>query len=267
MRLLPDVELLADLSWGVVDTVVLHVRSPSGEHIVKAAGPSNHHIAREITAHQTVTGVLALRGVAARLTGFDRALNIVITEYLPGRLVDGGPDELSPDVHEQAGALLRLLHSQDQRIDSDHERVATAKEIASLDQPHRISPALAGRARAILAAYRFRPVTLVPTHGDWQPRNWLLDGRTIKVIDFGRFEYRPAYTDLGRLATQQWQSAPDLEAAFLRGYGGDPREPEQWRAHLLRQAVSVAVWAHKVGDAEYEQQGLRMLDEAVALNA
>lgn len=38
-RWFPAVEVIADLSWGLTDTVVLHVRSAKGESIVKAGGP------------------------------------------------------------------------------------------------------------------------------------------------------------------------------------------------------------------------------------
>lgn len=105
---------------------------------------------------------------------------------------------------------------------------------------------------------------VVPTHGDWHPRNWLIDQGIVRVIDFGRFAMRPASTDLTRLAAQQWNGHPELEAAFFDGYGDDPRDPELWRLEALRQAVGTACWAHKVGDEAFEQQGHRMLVEALA---
>ncbi len=61
-----------------------------------------------------------------------------------------------------------------------------------------------------------------PHIGDWQPRNWLVDGCRVLVIDLGRADWRPALTDLARLSRQQWNGRSDLEAAFLAGYGADP---------------------------------------------
>lgn len=95
--------------------------------------------------------------------------------------------------------------------------------VAWLDKEHCIAPAVESLVRQILAAYRPKPIMIVPTHGDWQPRNWLIDEGNIRVIDFGRFDRRPPATDLCRLAAQQWKEAPELEAAFLDGYGSDPR--------------------------------------------
>ncbi|WP_260757865.1 phosphotransferase family protein [Mycobacterium sp. SMC-8] len=117
--------------------------------------------------------------------------------------------------------------------------------------------------------YRPREVVVVPTHGDWQPRNWIVDGGvtrgTIKVIDFGRFAWRPAITDFCRLAARHWRDDPRLEAAFFAGYGDDPRHPEQWRMSALHEAIGTAVWAHHVGDETFERQGHRMIAEALAL--
>ena len=85
------------------------------------------------------------------------------------------------------------------------------------------------------------------------------------VIDLGRADWRPANTDFARLARQQWEGRPDLEAAFLDGYGEDPREAAAWRRALLREAIGTTCWAHVVGDDPFEQQGHRMLRQALEL--
>jgi hypothetical protein len=91
----------------------------------------------------------------------------------------------------------------------------------------------------------------------------LLHGGEVRVIDFGRADWRPAHTDFARLASQQFRGRPDLEAAFVDGYGEDPRDPEAWRRSLLREAVGTACWAHQVGDLAFEAQGHRMVAEAL----
>ena len=104
----------------------------------------------------------------------------------------------------------------------------------------------------------------MPTHGDWQPRNWLHHDGTVSVIDFGRADLRPAYTDLARLDAQDFRRDPALERAFLDGYGADPREPASWHRQRVREAVGTAVWARLVGDEEFEAQGHRMIAEALS---
>ena len=58
--------VVADLSWGLVDTVVLHVRGRDGDVIVKAAGPADRDIGREIAAHRSWTGPWIPGSVKAR---------------------------------------------------------------------------------------------------------------------------------------------------------------------------------------------------------
>lgn len=100
----------------------------------------------------------------------------------------------------------------------------------------------------------------MPTHGDWQPRNWLVHDDVVCVIDFGRAALRPAATDFARLAVQDFRRDPSLEAAFLDGYGTDPREPGAWRRNQVREAIGTAVWAYRVGDEQFEAQGHRMIE-------
>jgi hypothetical protein len=256
--------LVEDLSWGLVDTAVLRVRTAQGDVVVKAGGPGNHHIGRDITAHESYTDALVERGRAARLRGADRDTNVLALDYLDGSLVEGTQSELAADTHAQAGELLRALHSREARPDDEHEVRATAKALHWLDREHRVEPDVERETRRILRTYRPRTVTTVPTHGDWQPRNWIEHRGTVKVIDFGRFDFRPAATDLCRLAAQQWRRDPSLEAAFLEGYGHDPRDPEVWAIDQLREAVGTAVWAFQVGETAFEAQGHRMLTEALA---
>lgn len=261
---LPAPLLVEDLSWNLVDTRVLHVRSGGHDVVVKAAPQPNHHIGREITAHETSTAPLVRADRTGRLVAADRDVNVLITTYLPGELVEGSGAEWVGDTYRQAGAALRLFHAQPARTDAGYELRMTQKAIALLGRRHRVDAATESTVRRILEGYRPAPAVLVPTHGDWHPRNWLqADGR-LQVIDFGRFDLRPASSDLCRLATRQWRDRPELEAAFLAGYGADPRDGDVWRVELLREAVGTAVWAFLVGDAAFEAQGHRMLREAVA---
>lgn len=264
-RWLPGARLRSDLSWGLANTRVLDVDSELGRVVVKAAGAQNHHIDREITAFEGFTGCLAATGHAAQLLHCDRTANLLVLRYLDGSLVMGSVAESAPETYRQAGRLANIFHGQARRTDPDWEAAAVAKSLNWLDRPHRIAPRTAARLRGILTGYQPREVVVVPTHGDWQPRNWLVDGDTVKVIDFGRFAWRPAVTDFCRLAAQQWRDDRRLEDAFFAGYGGDPRNPEQWRMATVHEAIGTAVWAYQVGDESFERQGHRMVAAALEL--
>ncbi|MFE6995142.1 phosphotransferase [Microbacterium sp. NPDC057659] len=261
---LPGAEFVQDMSWNLVDTTVLHVRAGGTDFVVKAAGPDDTHLPREIAAHPAYVEPLALTGQAARLIDAGATARIILLEYLPGALVLGTNAEHEPDTYRQAGELLGRLHRLATRADAGYEARATARALHWLDQPHRLDATAAERARDILSSAPTPAVRLVPTHGDWHPRNWLDDRGTVRAIDFGRFAFRPASTDLTRLAAQQWRENPEFEAAFFEGYGPDPRDPELWRLEALREAIGTACWAYKVGDERFENQGHRMLAEALA---
>lgn len=87
--------------------------------------------------------------------------------------------------------------------------LATERALAWLEAEHRITETVQQACRDILLAYHPGTVSTVPNHGDWQPQNWLMHEGELRVIDFGRFAWRAAETDLVRLTTQQWQGRPD----------------------------------------------------------
>ena len=261
---LPGAALVEDLSWGLIDTCVLHLRGPQGDVVVKAGGPGNHHLAREITGHEDSTGPWLETGRVGRLLHSDRELNLLVLTHLPGVLADGTPAASDPEVHRQAGELLAALHAQASRVDDHHEEQMDTRALRWLDGEHRIERRTETRLREAIARHPRPPALLVPTHGDWQPRNWLVDDGRVLVIDLGRADWRPALTDLARLSRQQWEGRPDLERAFLDGYGSDPREDGAWRRALLREAIGTACWAFQVGDQAFEQQGHRMVEQVLA---
>lgn len=268
---LPGLEVVADHSWGLVGTTVLEVAHDGRRLIVKAADEQDRHLARELRAHRLWLEPLAGRGLGPRLLYGDGEEKLLVTEFLPGHLVLGTAAEWDPAVYERAGALLALLHGQqvDERTGSttgaDYEGHENARVLAWLDTEHRIEPGVETRLRDQIAHWPTPSVTLVPTHGDWQPRNWLIDDQeTVRVIDFGRADLRPAMVDFARLNAQQFRTMPSLEAAFLAGYGADPRDPDGWLRVQFREAMATAVWAHQVGDEAFEHQGHRMIAEALA---
>lgn len=253
---------MKDHSWGVVGTTVLEVRHGGARYIVKAGDERDHHIARELRAHRTWLEPLTSRRRAPSLLHGDEVAKVLVTHHLPGELVQGD-DERRPELYRQAGELLARLHGGCAVEDEQFEVRAKEKTLGLLAGPHRIRANVAARLREEVESWPTPTVTVVPTHGDWQPRNWLVHEGRVRVIDFGRADLRPAMTDLTRLAAQQFQDTPATEPAFLDGYGSDPREPAAWRRNRLREAIGTAVWAFDTGQESFEQQGHRMIDEAL----
>lgn len=265
---IPDAVPVADHSWGLVDTAVLEVASAGERYIVKTGGQANHHLVREIEAHRRWLTPWTAIGCAPELVAADDEAHVLVTRYLPGGLAMGSDAERDPDVYRQAGRLLALLHGQTSYVDSDYEATSNRKALAWLDGEHRIAPPTESRLRTLIESWPTPPAVCVPTHGDWQPRNWLIDGGVVSIIDFGRAALRPAMTDLTRLASREFKSDPALEDAFFDGYGPDPRTSgprgqPTWHRERVREAIGTAAWAYRVGDRPFEEHGHRMIAAAL----
>jgi hypothetical protein len=260
---LPGAELVATHGWGLTQTTVLEVRQAGRPFVVKTGGPEDGHIVRELRAHREWLGPWTSLGRAPELVHGDESAKILVTRWLPGDLVLGHHSADDPAVYRQAGELLARFHAQLTTVGTDHERQQNERTLALLDGPHRIPAAWVEEVRVRVAQWPDEPAVLVPTHGDYQPRNWLQHSGLVHVIDFGRADLRPAYTDLIRLSYRDFARNPELERAFITGYGADPRDTDAWARNLVREGVSTAAWAHHVGDEQFEQEGLRLLAEAL----
>ncbi|GAA4934558.1 aminoglycoside phosphotransferase family protein [Actinoplanes utahensis] len=259
---LPGLRVERDHSWGVVETTVLEVTHGGERFIVKAGGAADHHIAREINAHRHWLTPWTSRGRAPRMRHGDDRAKILVCTYLPGDLVLDTEDQRKPETFRQAGELLALLHAQPAGTDG-YERRENEKSLKALDGPHRIAAPTVERLRKLIRSWPEPQTPVVPAHGDWQPRNWLIHDGVVSVIDFGRAALRPAYTDFGRLEVQDFRDDPGLAKAFIEGYGSDPRESAAWRRNLLREGIGTASWAYAHGLDDFEAQGHRMIAEAL----
>lgn len=207
---LPGASVEKDHSWGLVETTVLELAYAGSRFIVKAGDHSDHHIERELHAHLHWLTPWNSRGLAPTLEHGDAQAKLLVTRYLPGGLVLGSEHADASSTYRQAGELLALFHAQTVTVDGDYERRENEKSLAWLAWPHRIAAATVERLRAEIATWPTPAATLVPTHGDWQPRNWLVDNDVVRVIDFGRAAMRPALTDFARLAVQDFRRNPKL---------------------------------------------------------
>ncbi|HJW00446.1 MAG TPA: aminoglycoside phosphotransferase family protein [Arthrobacter sp.] len=256
--------VVRDYSWPLQDTNVLHVATPSGACFIVKASTTSHHIHREIAAH--AAGFEGLEGRVPALQHASAKAGILVTEFLPGTLVEGTPAEDDPETYRQAGMLLRQLH-QPAGASPHYMKALTVKTRAWMDRAHGLLPEnqLQGLARDLEAVAPVI-VELVATHGDYQPRNWLQDNGQIKIIDFGRAERRPWVHDLVRLSHQQFLHRPGLADAFYAGLGRTigPAEADLWRLENLNQAIGTVVWAHQMGDTAFEEAGRAMVGRVLA---
>ncbi|MDQ5862836.1 MAG: aminoglycoside phosphotransferase family protein [Actinomycetota bacterium] len=261
---LGEFSVVQDYSWPLQDTNVLHVVTPSGEESIVKASTTSHHIRREIAAH--AGGFEGLHGRVPALRHASAKTGILVTEFLPGILVEGTPAEDDPETYRQSGELLTRIH-RSAGDSSTYTTALTAKTRAWMDRAHGLLPESQLESfEQELDALRPGVVQLVATHGDYQPRNWLQDNGQIKVIDFGRAEPRPWVHDLVRLSHQRFVHRPELADAFHAGLGKTvgPAELAVWHLENLNQAIGTVVWANQVGDTAFEQAGREMVERVLS---
>lgn len=283
MRLLDEwlgeYTVTADHSWPLQTTAVLEIESDvAGRVIVKASTDDlmDHHLAREIRAHHEV-----LEGLG---DGFPHGLyssleaRLVVTRHLPGVIAEHSEWQDHPVLYQRVGGLLaRLNRAGVSRLSEDYLEKTRSRTKALLKQGQElIETSMREKTLALLDRIRPTPVEMVPTHGDFQPRNWLIDPDdlddgvpTTTLIDFGRFDYRPWYSDLVRLHHQIFPTRPDLADALFEDASWDFAYPvpaedrDGWLIENLLQSVATVVWATGVGDLSFADQGRIMLDRTL----
>lgn len=260
---LPAAIVTHDRSSGLKASVVFEVATDEGGFVVKAGKDADRSVRREIRAHQQWTSPWTANGLAPRLEYADVGAKLLVTGYLDGDPILDTPHEDDPVIHQQAGAMLRELHAQYASVDSDWEANENAMVAERLDHPHRIAPDVVARLRELLETLETSPVMVVPTHGDWQPRNWILREGRVAGIDFGRAMLRPVWTDFWFLYTKYFSRDRRLEEAFLDGYGSDPRQEAGWFGASVREAIGPAAWGFQIQHEEYEQLGHDLIAEVL----
>jgi len=207
---------------GHAGTTILQAATRHGHVIVKThRGPDRHR--QEIHAYQQWTPTLGAR-TPRLIATCDNPPAIVITAIAGTPLAKLQLDRTEEQkAHRQAGELLRDLHAAaPPRSQPDMTRWLAQR---GADWLRLAEPILPANQRTVIehhlrALADLGPITAVPCHLDYAPRNllWTADHTTC-VIDFEHARYDLAARDLVRMARHVWTGRPELEEAFLDGYG------------------------------------------------
>lgn len=269
-RHLGEPATVTDRSWPRQDlpafSSVWQIHTPDGRSYHLKHHPNNvlHHA--ETTAYQQWAAALG-PSRTPRLIATDSAQRAILLTTAPGHLVHDAP-LAHPErvtVHHQAGQLLRRLHDAAppralphlaDTVGAKAETVLRrARGLLSIDFERAI-----GRLVQQMSSVR---LPAVPTHGDYQERNWLWNGHRLVVFDFERADWRWAIHDFERLHAHPWSRHPDLKNAFHRGYGRPltPEEHTALTALTALRAISALEWGHHQDDSESLQQAELLLTQ------
>jgi Ser/Thr protein kinase RdoA (MazF antagonist) len=220
-----------------------------------------HH--REVDAYRS--WVPRLGTAAPTLVAADTTLRAAVTTAVPGRPLHALdlPPTRQQHLFHRIGALAAAIHRSAPPLPADEAVPAVAKVERHLEsaRPH-LRPGDEEFIRQITTrAEAVPPLPRVPTHGDFQLRNLLLDDDgSLAVIDFERSEPGPAIRDLVRLS-DAWATRPLLHDAFMSGYGRalTPAEEERLVIDSALDALSAIQFGATHADTDTRQRGHRTL--------
>jgi hypothetical protein len=250
-QILGPCDLEQDLSWAHGLSVVLRLRDAAGDTwFVKRHADRDRHSA-EVSAYRQ--WVPALRANAPRLRAVNDSLATVILSAVPGEPApwpgaDAGALSETARVaevalHHQAGRLLHRFHQARPPVPWENFGAAKAAEFDALTP--KASALLGKRELAIARAEVQALATLpcpdrVPCHLDYTPRNWVVSDGVLYILDFELARLDAWLADLSRLHLGIWGTRPDLQEAFLTGYGRQLSTTDH--AILQGCAVHTATW-------------------------
>ena len=247
-RWLPGALVVRDLGWGLVETTVLQVDAAGVRYIVKAGGEGTVTSRGRSTPIGTGWTRGPARASAPVLVHADVDAKVLVTRYLAGELVENSASAASPDDLSSGGRAAARFHGQLAVEERDYEERENQKLLGRLAGPHRIAAQTVDRLRAEILAWPNRPRRWSRRMGTGsRGTGWSRPARCGSSTSAGRRCGPPSPTSPAS-AAQDFLRDPQLEVAFVRGYGHDPREPGAWQRTQIREAIATAVWAYQVRD-------------------
>lgn len=259
-RILGPVEFVADHSWDYAEAHVVEVSDSAGGRWIAKHCFRTKVFDREVSALEKLAPAV---GRAPTLRAKDREEKIFIMPRLPGRAGTASTSEQ----FRQAGELTRRLHDATPAtpLPDLAERLTEHMESWLCRFPDSVDRADVAYARGRVKELAGLPATqAVCCHGDNQPRNWLVDDNDVVwMIDFGRAGARDVWLrDIERMYFAEWYENPELQDAFLDGYGRVLTDDDVERLRAIGAAGSIGgrLWAREHHAPEFEKHLIRILD-------
>lgn len=225
--------------------------------------PRNYEV--ELETYRTV--IPYLQEAAPKLLAFDDEYHLLVLSALPGTRADRvGCAANKVSVHRHAGELLRKFHSAVPAVSvpdwaGQQRRLLEewiGRDLRGVLHGHEID-----YARSIMSTdSRKQSVEAVWAHRDWGPRNWIVNGDLVYAVDFEHARRESWVADLVRLWWGEWVGRPDLQAAFLEGYGHCPSPGDMERLSVISVVthISTIVWALNEGAVDVGTKARRSLE-------
>jgi hypothetical protein len=256
-RVLGPVDVAEDLTSRPLRGRVLRVVTRSDEYSIVKWYSDARDYQRELDALTSYTP--ALGSDAPKLIDSDDVFHLLLLSEVKGEPASTSAAAWDPVIHYRAGVLIRRLHESAPCVHTDQfaRQCATRFEEAASRLEGSVDSGALVEARHLIAnAMDLQGLSLVPTHRDNHPRNWMVDpGGHVRLIDFANSEYDPWIVDVLLLEQDYWRSDPNLRVAFLSGYDREitPEDETLLRAHHAVVAVRALVAANASGASKADK--------------
>lgn len=205
------------------------------------------------------------------LVGNSTELGALLMTSVPGEILEDSDASLDDQLrmHRSAGQLASQIH----QLDVDASEAGPPRlygpelweRYLQLAAPYLDSETLEWVEGIASQDDLFGGLSLVPTHSDFSPRNWLIHrsgaNASLGLIDWERARAGFWLEDGHRLVFDHWRKEPRLRAAFYDGYGHSPTPTEERQLNVicLANALGTVPWAIDHGDFEFAEFGRRVL--------
>lgn len=194
---------------------------------------------REVSAYRSWAPQMGDR--MPRLVASDRERRLLLLGDVCGTVPASG----DPAAYRSAGRALAQLHAAEVRPDGWAGWCAWVSERVDRELHDLRGLGVdvdAGTLRPVVAELTaLSPQPLVASHGDFLPRNWVVRGDRMAMIDFAEAGHHPRMLDVAKLhATTMW-GRTDLFEQLLAGYGRCSDAEEVRSLELVRAVAGLAL--------------------------
>jgi thiamine kinase-like enzyme len=206
--------------------------------VLRAPGASSQrYLSREQEFHNAA--IAADLGLAPALLHADAETGVTLQPFLADARALTPEDCAAPEIARKIGAVLARLHRSGRSFQGVMQAFPIIDTYLGLAADDRLRR-LRDRAEPIRIALEAHPVTLVPSHIDPNPANFLLRGDgSVMLIDWEFSAMGDPAWDVAAIAMEGHID----HAAFADGYGALPGESRLW---LMRAALHLVAgsWSY-----------------------
>ena len=242
LRTIPELDsgelVIAPLGGGITNhNYLVTVAGRTDRVVVRVPGRDTHLLGIDRDAEVAATRSAAAIGIGPEVVAYLAADGLLVTRYLPGRVLE--PADLStPGVLMRLARALRTLHA-GPALAGVFDPIATARTYVDRARDRGVVPthlALeADRvAERIAATHLLDDFEPAPCHNDLLAPNLIDDGDTIRIVDWEYAAMGDPRFDLANLVANNELAGPAVESLLTAHDGHPPDERRLAQLTLMR---------------------------------